>query len=268
MKDVINHYTRYDEDGRLAISPGVVELARTQELISRYLTAPPASILDVGGGPGVYSCWLAQKSYVVHLIDPVPKHIEAAKKASGRQPENPIASITLGDARALPQSDACIDAVLLMGPLYHLTERIERLTALQESRRVLRPGGLLFAAAINRFASLLDGLSSGSMDNPVFADILDRDLREGQHRNPTGNLEYFTTGFFHHPDELSNEITEAGLTIREVLPIEGPAMLAADFDNRWMDPQRRTQLLDLVRKVERERTLLGVSPHLLAVATK
>ena len=268
MEDIINHYTRYEEAGRLAIGAGALELARTQEIISRYLPTPPATILDVGGGPGVYSCWLANKNYKVHLIDPVPKHIEIAKKASAQQSGSPIASITLGDSRTLDQSDASADAVLLMGPLYHLTERKDRLAALEQSWRVLRPGGILFAAAINRFASLNNGLFLGYVDDPVFAGILDRDLLDGQHRNPTGNLEYFTTSYFHHPDDLSNEITEAGLTIKEVLPVEGPAWLAKDFNNRWADPRQRTQLLDLIRKVEHEPMLLGISDHLLAVAVK
>jgi hypothetical protein len=59
----------------------------------------------------------------VHLLDPVPKHVEQARTASARQPEYPLASAEVGDARRLPHADASADAVLLLGPLYHLVER-------------------------------------------------------------------------------------------------------------------------------------------------
>jgi hypothetical protein len=76
-------------------------------------------------------------------------------------------------------------AILMFGPLYHITERAERIRALSEAKRVVRPEGILAAAAISRFASLLDGLVSGWLGDPAFDAIVDRDLAEGQHRNPT-----------------------------------------------------------------------------------
>jgi len=106
----------------------------------------------VGGGPGVYACWLSAQGYEVHLVDASPLHVEQARAASERLPNNPLASVRLGDARQLDVADAAVDAVLLLGPLYHLTERADRLTALRESARVLRPGGHVFVAAVSRFA--------------------------------------------------------------------------------------------------------------------
>ena len=96
--------------------------------------------------------------------------------------------------------------MLLLGPLYHLTERDDRLAAWREARRVLRPGGVVLAAAISRFASTLDGLRLGLFDDDAFAQIAERDLRDGQHRNPTGNPRYFTTTYFHRPEELRTEV--------------------------------------------------------------
>ena len=155
-----------------------------------------------------------------------------------------------------------------MGPLYHLTQRDDRLRAIREARRVLRSGGVLFAAAIVRFASLLDALARGFIDDPRFAAILEEDLRSGQHRNPTDDPAYFTSGFFHLPEELRTELLENGLSVVELVGVEGPGWLAANFEKRWADPARRQHLLDLVRRVEREPALLGFSPHLLAVATR
>jgi SAM-dependent methyltransferase len=204
----------------------------------------------------------------VHLYEPVPLHVAQAEQASRAQPTHPVASFTVGDARSLGRPDDSTDAVLLLGPLYHLTDRADRLAALREARRVLRPGGTLVAAAISRFASALDGLRGGYLDDPAFAAIVRRDLADGQHRNPTGHPAYFTTAFFHHPDELRQEVVDAGLTGGQVLAVEGPAWLLRDFDAHWDEPARRERLLDVVRRVEADPSLLGASAHLLAVARK
>lgn len=261
MREVLSHYETTPEDGRLQSGWGVLELARTQELISRHLPPPPRPVLDVGGGTGVYSYWLAERDYEVHFLDLVPGQVERVRKNPGR-----IASVAVGDAQALEQPDASFDAVLLLGPLYHLTARTERLKALTEARRVLRPGGLLFAAAISHFASLLDSLVSGFIDDPQFAPIVHQDLEDGQHRNSTGNPLYFTTAFFHRPEELREEVGDAGFTLLELAAVEGPGWLAKDFTQRWADESRRRQLLEWIRKVEHEPALMGLSLHLLAVA--
>jgi ubiquinone/menaquinone biosynthesis C-methylase UbiE len=264
--------TRYYEEGleaqRLSGALGQLELLRTKEIISRYLPDPPVTILDVGGGPGVYACWLARDSYEVHLIDPVPLHVKQARQASKGQPEHPIASINLGDARKLHQPDASVDVVLMLGPLYHLIERDERLLALREAYRVLRKSGHVFAVGISRFASLLDGLDRGLLSDPKFMRIVQRDLSEGQHRNPTKEMSYFTTAFFHHPEELAAEVTEAGFQLEGILPIEGPAALLQDLDQRWDDQDQRTQILNALRWIEDEPSILGITGHLMAVALK
>src|SRR5207248_4341704 len=104
-----------------------------------------------------YALWLAQKGYAVHLLDVMPVHIEQARAAS-EQSATPLASLRVGDARELPFADSSADLVLMLGPLYHLTERDDRIRVLQEARRVLRSGGWMVAAAISRFTSTLDGL--------------------------------------------------------------------------------------------------------------
>src|SRR5579864_4742182 len=265
---IINYYHEADEPARLGTGWFQLEYARTQELILRYLPPAPGTIIDAGGGSGVYACWLAARGYQVHLIDPVPKHVQQARAAAVQQPGHPLASADVGDARHLPHADGSADAVLLLGPLYHLVEKEDRLACLREAHRVLRPGGFLWGAGISHFASLLDSLTHGFFDDPQFAPILEGDLENGQHRNPTANPLYFTDAYFHRPGELSREFLATGFRVLEVLAIEGPGWLARDFDRLWNDPQQRERLLAAVRKVEREPSVIGVSAHVMAIGRK
>src|SRR5207253_111445 len=120
-----------------------------------------------------------------------------------------------------------------LGPLYHLTEPADRLLALKESFRVLRPGGIVFVAAISQFASLLDGVSRDLLHDPAFQRIVDADLDAGIHRNETRHLDYFTTAKFHRPEELETEVSAAGFSPVQVFGIEGPGWILPDFDERW-----------------------------------
>jgi len=266
--EFFEHYASGYEAQRLQSGSSQIELARTQDLLMRYLPQPPIVIFDVGGGPGVYAYWLAKQGYEVHLIDVNPLHVELARQAYQAQPDAPLASLEVGDARNLMRSDASVDVVLMFGPLYHLIERIDRLTALQEAHRILRPGGLLLAMGISRFTSALDGVRQGFFDDPVFTRIVERDLVDGQHRNPTNNPNYFTTTFFHHPKEMQMEIEESGFLFERILPVEGPLWLSKDVVTKFSDQKQREQFLKLARLLEGEPSLLGVSAHLLVVAHK
>jgi SAM-dependent methyltransferase len=262
------HYASGYEADRLHQGAGRLDRERSRELLGRFLPPAPATVLDIGGGPGGHACWLAARGYKVHLIDITPLHVELARQASARQPEVPLASAEVGDARSLPWGPETADAVVLFGPLYHLTDRADRLRALRDALRVLRPGGVLLAAAISRFASALDGLCRGFLKDPRFAEIVRQDLTDGQHRNPTGRPEYFMETFFHHPDELRSEVVEAGFGAADVYAVEGPCWLLPDFDVWWDNGAYRERLLEIARALEREPSLLGASAHLVAAATK
>jgi ubiquinone/menaquinone biosynthesis C-methylase UbiE len=250
-----------------------LEFARMLEILARYLPPPPATIFDIGGGMGAYALPLAADGYEVHLLDPVELHVREARSAwalleSRASDRGRLAEAVVGDARELPFEDESADAVLLLGPLYHLTQPHERLTALRQALRVLRPGGPMLAASISAFASTYDGLTRGFLAEPGFEEIVEGDVRDGEHRNPTGRPDWFTTAFFHRPEELRDEVQQAGFALDALLAVEGPGSALADV-NEWLDdPQRRELLLRAIRRVETEPSLLGASAHVLAVARR
>ena len=266
---ILEHYEEGLERDRLrGGGAGRLEYLRTRELLARYLPPPPATVLDVGGGAGVYALPLAREGYWVNLIDPVPLHVDQARKASALQRDAPLASAEVGDARRLAWDDDSAEAVLLLGPLYHLSSREERLRALREAYRIVRPGGVLAAAAISRFASTYDGLLRGFLKDPGFEEIVERDVREGQHRNPSGRPEWFTTAYLHLPEEVEDEVAEAGFEVEALVGIEGPGWVLADLDHWLEDSARRSRLLEAIRRVEKEPSLLGASAHILVVGRR
>jgi len=264
---IAGYYDRAPEEDRLEHGAALLEALRTRELIERYAPAAPATIVDIGGAAGAYALWLADAGYTVHLIDPVPRLVAEARRRSAAR-VRPLASCEVGDARATTLGAATADMVLLLGPLYHLTAAADRARALVEAGRVLRPGGRLVAAAISRWASALDGLVRDLFEDPAFAAIVERDIREGQHRNTTARIDYFTTAYFHRPQDFRDEAVGAGLMVDGVFGIEGPGWLLSDLNERLDDPRRREDVLRVARLFESEPSLVGVSAHLLLVARK
>lgn len=252
--EVIAHYQEDEEHLRLTEPKGRVELLRTQRLLQAVLPLTSARVLDVGGGPGVYAAWLTELGHEVEVIDPTPVHIERCG-ALGLRAE-------IGDARSLRRDDATYDVVLLLGPLYHLPERADRVLALREAHRVLKPGGVIGAAVISRFAGWLDGLLRRIDALEQHRPLVEQELLDGRHVTPEGT-DLFTTAYFHHPDELAPELTEAGFVDVDVRAIEGPTWLMPSVET--VGPER---IVDLLDPIDREPTLIGASAHLLATARK
>jgi SAM-dependent methyltransferase len=249
------------ERDRLVVGAGRLEFLRTWDVMTRVLPPAPARVLDVGGATGVYAGPLAAAGYDVRLIDPVASHVAVAASRPG-------VTAVVGDARSLDAGDNSVDTVLLFGPLYHLTDRADRLRAWREAARVTRPGGLVIAATISRYASLLDGLVRSRLGDPAFVAIVRADLATGVHRNPEDVPGWFTTAYFHHPTEPAAEAREAGLDIDRVVAVEGPLWMSATLDGVLEDARQTALILDLLRDVEAEPSMHGASAHLLTVARR
>lgn len=260
--EILDFYQQGKEASRLTSPerhPGPLEFVRTQELITRYLPQGSLRIIDVGGGPGHYSRWLSDLGHDVRLIDPVPLHVDQARAMGIRA--------DIGDARRLDQATESVDVVVMLGPLYHLRDRAERVQTLSESLRVVRPGGVVFAAAISRFAALLDLLVRlDRLDEPPVFEAVATALGSGEFGGGDSGL--FTNAYFHRPEELRREAQEAGLRDIHVFNIEGPGFLVDNFQERWADPIRRDALVEAARLIEEDRDMLGCASHLLVVATK
>lgn len=208
--DVRAYYERGNEVDRLkgGFPSGPLEFVRTQEILLRYLPPPPLEVLDVGGGPGVYAAWLTERGDKVLVIDPIPLHVDQARSAHAR------VNAEIGDARHLVQKDSSYDIVLLMGSLYHLVERDERLLALREAKRVLLPGGLLFASAISRFAALMDLLVRlDRVHEPEILPMVEQSVATAIFHGAVGGL--FTTAYFHRPRDFVREVGESRLCRRQ-----------------------------------------------------
>jgi ubiquinone/menaquinone biosynthesis C-methylase UbiE len=267
VSPILAHYSTGYEKARLGTGPAQLERVRTREILSQFLPMAPANVVDIGGGPGAHAVWLASRGYNVDLLDLVPLHVEQAREEFDKIGPG-TARAQVGDARQLPYAGDSMDAALVLGPLYHLPEKDDRLKALREAWRVLRPGGYVAVAGISRFASLMDGFFRGFINDPRFVGIVEADLRTGRHENPAGEPTYFTTAYFHHPTELVEELGNVGFRDVEIVAVEGPFWCLQTFDEVWADNGLRDKLLSFLSKIDRDSSLIGASAHLLALGRK
>jgi len=264
VAEMHSYYERGQEADRLTDGPGLLEFERTKEIIVRALPAAPAVIADIGGGPGRYALWLAGLGYDVVHRDLVPLHVRqltsAAAEASLR------IDSAVADARDLDLADASADAVLLLGPLYHL-DRDNRVRALREAGRVVRPGGPVIGAAISRWAARLDGLVKQRLyaQGPEIERVVEIVERTGVLEPPApGSF----CGFTHRPEDLRGEAEAAGLTVADLVCVEGAAIMLPDLAERAAVAADWRVVMDSARALERVPELLGVGPHLVVTARR
>jgi len=263
-KDIQKFYESGVEEDRLDKGMGRVEKVRTETILSRFLPPPPAVILDVGGGMGVYSFPLAKQGYAVYLIDPVAHNIDKAKERGAQLKSAPLQGYIQGDARKLEMPDQFADVILFFGPLYHLDAQ-DRNVALKEAFRVLKPGGVILAVAISRLAPMVSFFKKGRHEDSDFLETVVQSLHQGRFQYRGGVF------FSHYPRELHDELQTAGFQEIVLRAVEGMgSLLRKQFlnDDYMKDEALRRSLLSLIDQTEQERSILGISSHIMAIGRK
>lgn len=274
MNEIYEFYNNGAEIGRLERGLGIVEFHRTKEILSRYIDKGEV-VYDIGGGIGMYAAWLAKKGNEVHLIELAENAVEYAK-ANIMQDCRFVAET--GNALQVNRSDESADVVLLMGPLYHLRDREERLQALRVAFRLLKKGGLLVAAGISKFSSMTWALSvygekknSSLMDffdDPVFFNMIKGEMTTGDHIRPKEYSKFIAEAYFTTSEEMKSEIAEVGFVVDKAIAVEGCIWFTPHLAEKWEDKASRERLLDIVRMTETEPEMMGMSPHFLVLARK
>ena len=254
----------------------MIEFERTKEIILENLPKPPAVIYDIGGAYGEYSWWLASLGYEVHLFDLSETNIKMSKELAKEYPDCSLAASEVCDARKVPRTDNSADAVLLMGPLYHITDYEERIRAIKESFRLLKKGGVLFSAALTPYSVLLYNITVYSpndeetyLEDPEFLTMIERELKDGCHINP--NKEVYAglgSSHLHTAKALKDELSAGGFSDTVVHGVMGGAWLVNNIDELWKNERSRNALMNTVRMLDTHEEIIGLSCHLLAVSRK
>ena len=266
-KEVFEFYNGGAEIGRLDSGLGMVEFYRSKEIISQYIQRK-STVYDIGGGIGKYSGWLAEEGHNVTMIELAPTAVEYAVT-------NMKAEYTAktGDARKLELPDDSADIVLMMGPLYHLTNKADRSRALSEGYRVLKKGGLIIAAGISRFSSATWALSkygreNNFIDDDIYMNMIMQEMGTGEHRRPEEYPFFIADAYFHTTDEMKKELCETGFRIVNYHAVEGSVWITPALEEKWMAPESRKRMLDIIRATEHEESMMGMSPHFLMIGKK
>ena len=240
--DIDDFYSTTSEEGRLQLGLGPLEFERNKELIGRYLPKK-GIVIDVGGGPGIYSEWLVGLGHEVTLIDPVEKHIRQANKRSAKS-KKPFKSL-LGEAQKLELADSIADVVIMHGPLYHLQSKTDRVRAISEAKRVLKARGVVLGFAINHTASTIAALLNGFIHAPEIFDMCIAELKTGIHTPPKNMPGVLPSAYFHRPEELKDEFEEAGLTYLDTYAVEGVIWMDKNYFETRSDSKKKERIRDV-----------------------
>ncbi|MBI0400471.1 class I SAM-dependent methyltransferase [Cyclobacterium marinum] len=258
----INHfYTKASEETRLDKGMGLFEFERTKTLIANYLPSIPSRILDIGGGTGKYSAWLAQKGHQVHLVEPVDKHIKIALKRANKRGNK--FHVHQGESRKLEFPNNFADLIILHGPLYHLQKKEDRELTVREAKRVLKNNGIALGFAINYTASTLVGLLNGLIHKKSFFEMCKEELTSGIHNPPLDFPWLLAEAYYHNPPQLKEEFLSQGFIHLNTYAVEGMAWLDKNYFANMENSERRKTLLELIQLTENDCNLLPFSPHIM-----
>jgi len=277
-KTVLARYNAGIEKDRLRTGMGIIEFERTKEILVEKLPKAPAVIYDIGGGYGEYAWWLASLGYEVHLFDISETNIKMSEDLKHEYPNVQLESAEVCDARSIPRKSKSADAVLLMGPLYSITEYEERILAIKESYRLLKDNGVLFTAALTPYGGLLhritvyrnfDDNKACELDDPDVISMFERALIDGTYINPERKVARgLGSSHLHTAKELKEELLCGGFKTESVHGVMGGAWLAPNLDGLLANSETKEVLLKTVRMLDTHEEIIGLSGHLLAVSRK
>lgn len=242
------------------------EFAVTLRALDAHLPPAPARVLDCGGGPGRYAIALAQRGYEVTLFDLSPELLALAQEKADEAGVT-LSGIEQGTATDLSRfADNSFDAVLLMGPLYHLLDEAERKQALAEAYRVVKPGGPVFAAFITRYAAHRD--AAAHYPAQAFEEAEDyHHIAQTGMLPPRADGTMAFTAYFAHPTEVAPLCRSAGLDVETVLGVEGVASMHEERLNA-LDGAVWAFWVDVNYQIAHDPAIHGGVEHLLAVCRK
>ncbi len=259
MNEIEHWYdVKYDEWKRL--DKHKIEFDITKRYLDEFLIGENLEIFDIGGGPGRYALYLAEKGHKVTLLDLSKRNIAVAKEKALEKGISLEAYIH-GNALELHHYDKTFDVILLMGPLYHLVKETDRKTAVEGALRLLKPNGIIVASFISNYAPIQDYLSDGSPIESV--ENLLSYLKIGENKS----LEGFTTAYFTDFREAKNFMKSFGLTELVLAGVEN-ILCSKEKEINMMEESEFRKWLEIGYQLSRDENVIGTSQHFLYIGRK
>lgn len=261
----IEQYYNYDFDEWGRLQKHRIEFEITKRTLDKFIPEG-ASVLDVGGGPGRYSIYLAQKGHEVTLVDLCEKMVEQAaehSKEAGVELKGCIQGNVLDLNKILPDKE--YDAILCMGPIYHLLEENQREKAINQCMGLLKKGGTLIVSFISAYAPIVDCLKAYPQNIGQLKSSLLRYLEDGRHDSRVE--EGFTDAYFFDPEQIEKFMSRFRLETLKIMAVEG---LGAIAEEKLMQLKEEDfqDWLDVLETISSNQVVWGSCEHMLYIGRK
>lgn len=242
-----------------------LEFAVTKRILAQHLP-PHAIVADIGGGPGRYAVHLSRIGHAVTLVDLSKACVDLAVSEAAKN-DTRLDRAIVADARDLTVlSSNHFDAVLCLGPLYHLQQEIDRRRVINECLRVLKNGGIAFFAFISKYAPITDTVKKFPESIALRASALKSFIHDGM-QSVADSSAGWTDAFFIDPLQLHEMMMQYKVTECGIYGLEG---MVAQSENRIYElGEKITEAwADFIFTTGQERSIVAASEHVLYVGRK